>query len=108
MATTYKVLAQSIPVGNSVSTLYTVPSATSAVCSTLSVTNQLTSTYYSVAVRPGGASLDPKHFIAYSASLNANDTAFLSVGLSLAATDVISVWSGHGSCSFNLFGMEIT
>lgn len=106
--TTYKVLGQAIPSSASFTVLYSVGAATSSVCSTLAITNQSTSTFYSVAVQPASASLSPKHYIAYSASIAQYDSSFLSIGLSLAATDVMSVWSGNSSCSFNLFGMEIT
>jgi len=54
MATTYKVLAQSAPSATTETTLYTVPSSTSAVVSTIAITNQAgTSGTYRIAVRPG-------------------------------------------------------
>jgi len=39
MANTYKVLGQSNPSETTATTLYTVPSATSAVCSTIAICN---------------------------------------------------------------------
>ena len=62
MTTAYKVLGQVNPAATTATTLYTVPSSTSAVCSTLSICNVGVSTTFRVAVRPAGATLDPKHY----------------------------------------------
>ena len=43
MATTYKVLGQSNPAATTATTLYTVPAATSAIASTITICNQSTS-----------------------------------------------------------------
>lgn len=107
MAITYKVLAQVKPEATTATTLYTVATATSAVCSTLAVCNTGTVTTFRVAVRPGGASLEDKHYIVYDNFVNGNDTAFMTLGITLAATDVITVYSGTANLSFNLFGSEV-
>lgn len=52
MATTYKVLGQSNPAATTATTLYTVPSATSAVCSTIVIAALGASTTFRIAVRP--------------------------------------------------------
>lgn len=53
MPTIYKVLGQSNPAATTATTLYTVPSATSAVVSTISVCNQAaTSGTYRIVIRP--------------------------------------------------------
>lgn len=109
MATTYKVLGQSAPAATTDSTLYTVPSATSAVCSTLTVCNRSSgSTTFRIAVRPAGASITNAHYIVYDNSINAYDTLFLTLGITLAATDVVTVYAGNTNLSFSLFGSEIT
>ena len=108
MANAYKVLGQVIPAATTLTTLYTVPAATQAACSTLSICNQGASTTFRVAVRPAGAAIDPKHYIVYDASVNQYDTVFLTLGTTLATTDVVSVYAGTANLSFNLFGSEIT
>jgi len=108
MANTYKVLGQSNPSATLLSTLYTVPAATSAVASTLTVCNLGVSTLVRVAVRPGGASIANQHYIVYDTTLNANDTLFFTLGICLASTDVVSVYAGTANVSFNLYGTEIT
>lgn len=89
-------------------TLYTVPSATSTVCSTLVISNQGASTVFRVAVRPAGAALEPKHYLIVDNTINQYDSVFLTLGVSLATTDVVSVYAGATSVSFNLFGSELT
>ncbi len=108
MATNYKVLGQVIPAASTLTTLYTAPAATQAVCSTISVCNQGVSTTFRVAVRPAGAAIEAKHYVVYDASVDQYDTVFLTLGVTLAATDVVSVFAGTANVSFNLFGSEIT
>ena len=108
VTTTYKVLGQSNPAATTATTLYTVPSATSAVCSTLSICNTGVSTTYRIAVRPAGAALDPKHYIVYDAPLNQYDSTLLTLGISLATTDIVTVYAGHANVAFSLFGGELT
>ena len=109
LSTTYKVLGRIAPAtANTLSTLYTVPSNTSAVVSTLSICNQTASAgTYTVAIRPGGATIAPKHYIAYNATVAAQDTIALTIGISLAQTDIVSVSASNTFTSFNLFGSEI-
>lgn len=109
MPQTHKVLGQSNPSATTLTTLYTVPSATSAVCSTLVICNLAsTATTYRVAVRPAGATAANQHYIAYDVSLLGADSIMLTLGLTLAATDVVSVYAGTANVSFNLYGCEIT
>jgi len=108
MATAYKVLGQSHPAATTDTTLYTVPAATSAVCSTLTICNLGVSTTYRVAIRPAGASIEDKHYIVYESSLNQYDSVMLTLGVTLAATDVVTIRAATADVSFNLFGSEIT
>jgi hypothetical protein len=108
MATAYKVLGQSNPSAASDSTLYTVPAATSTVVSTIVVANLGTSGTYRIAIRPAGASIANQHYIAYEGALNANDTITWTLGVTLAATDVITVRASNTSFAFNAFGSEIS
>lgn len=109
MANAYKVIAQLAPAATTLSTLYTVPAATSAVASTLTVCNRgATDGSYRIAVRPAGAAIDNKHYVAYDATLPAKATDSLTIGMTLATTDVISVYASSADFSFNLFGVEIS
>lgn len=109
MATNYKVLGQSAPSATSDTTLYTVPSATEAVASTVFVCNRGSSaTTYRIAIRPAGATLADQHYIAYDATISANDAVAITVGMTIEATDVVTIYAGNGDLSFNLFGSEIS
>lgn len=109
MATTYKVLGQSAPSATTATTLYTTPGLTSAVASTLAICNQgATSATYRVAVRPAGATLANQHYIVYDATLPANSSDFLTIGVTLATTDVMTIYASTANLSFTLFGSELT
>ena len=108
MANVYKVLGQVNPAATTATTLYTVPAATSAVCSTLSICNIGASTTYRVAIRPAGATLADIHYIVYDAAIEQYNTTLLTLGITLATTDVVTVYAGTATVVFNLFGSEIT
>lgn len=108
MATTYKVLGQLEPLATTATTLYTVPAATSTVCSTLTICNTGLSTTYRIAVRPAGATLADLHYIVYDAAIDQYNTTFLTLGITLAATDVVTVYAGTATVVFNLYGSELT
>jgi len=108
MATSYKVLGQVNPSATTATTAYTVPSATETIVSTISVCNQgASAATYRIAVRPDGASLAAQHYIVYGATVPASDSVMLTVGLTLNATDVVTVYASSANLSFNLFGSEI-
>jgi glucose-6-phosphate dehydrogenase assembly protein OpcA len=105
---TYKVLGQSSPSAASLTTAYTVPSATAAVVSTITVANRsATATAFRIAVRPGGASIADEHYVAYDVALSGNSVVALTLGLTLATTDVVSVYATLATLSFGVYGTEI-
>jgi hypothetical protein len=88
--------------------VYTVGSGKSAVVSTITVANRAASSAtYRIAVRPLGATLANQHYIAYDSSVPANDSINLTIGITLAATDVVTVYASTANLSINLFGAEI-
>lgn len=109
MPQTHKVLAQLNPSATTASTLYTAPSATSTIVSSLVVANLSNAAVtYRVAVRPAGATLANQHYLAYDASLPANDSTVLTMGLTLSATDVVTVYASTANVAFSLFGVEVS
>lgn len=108
MATTYKVLGQSAPGATTATSLYTVPSAKAAIISTLVVANRAaTSATFRVSVRPAGAAQANQHYIAYDCSVGANDSTALTLGITMATTDVLTVYASSADLSFNAFGSEV-
>jgi hypothetical protein len=109
MAQAYKVLEQLAPDAASDSTLYTVPASTETIISTLFVANRgSTSATFRVAIRPGGASLVDKNYIAYDVPVAGNDTTTITAGITLSAGDVITVRASTADLSFNLSGTELS
>jgi hypothetical protein len=109
MPTTYKVLGQSNPSANTLTSLYTVPSSTSAVISTITVANLAASSgTFRIAVRPAGESIANKHYIAYDVTVAALDSMTLTLGLTLATTDVISVFASSTTFAFSAYGSELS
>ena len=109
MPTNYKVLGQSNPAATTATTLYTVPAATQSIVSTLTVTNQTaTAGTYRIAVRVAGAALAANQYLAYDVSLPGNATDTLTLGVTLGATDVITVYASAATFSFNAFGSELS
>ncbi len=98
MASSYKLLGQVAPTATTTTTLYTCPSATESVISTISICNRGSS----------ASSLANEHYIAYDSAIDANDTVLVTAGFALAADHIIEVYGGNGDLSFVAFGMEIT
>lgn len=109
MPTTYKVLGQTAPSATTATTLYTVPSATATVVSTITICNQnATAITYRISVRPAGAAQTTAMYLAYDVSLPANATDTLTLGLTLATTDVVTVYASATAVAFNAYGSEIS
>jgi glucose-6-phosphate dehydrogenase assembly protein OpcA len=109
MAVNYKVLAQSAPGATTDTNLYTVPADTSAVISTIVVANRSnTAAAYRIAVRPSGVTLANQHYVAFDVAVGASDSTTLTLGITLAATDVITVRATTANLSFSVFGSEIS
>lgn len=108
MATTYKVLGQVNPSATTATTAYTVPSATQAVVSTITVANLTGSAgTFRIAIRPGGEALANKHYVAYDVTVGATDTTTITLGITLGAGDVVTVYASSANQAFNVFGSEI-
>jgi hypothetical protein len=109
MPTNYKVLGQVAPGATTDTTLYTVPSSTEAVISTLVIANRAASSAtYRIAIRPNAATLANLHYIAFDVSVGANDSTTLTLGLTLDAADVVTVRASTADVTFSAFGSEIT
>ena len=63
---------------------------------------------YRISVRPAAAVQTNAMYIAYDVSLPANATDTLTLGLTLATTDVITVYASTTAVGFNAYGSEIS
>ena len=109
MPTNYKVLGQSAPSATTNTTLYTVPASTQTVVSTITVCNRSTTQRtFRIAVRPGGAALANQHYVSFDSAIAANDTVAITIGLTLNATDVLTVFGSTNELTFCAYGSEVT
>ena len=111
MAVTYKVLGQVATAtlgATTEGTLY--EAANPAVVSSIVICNQAANAAtYRIAVRPAADSTTAaKHWIVYGATVAASDAIMLTLGLTLAAGDVIRVYASSANQSFAAFGSEIS
>ena len=108
MASTYKVLGQSKPSSASNSDLYTNPAGGQAIVSTIAVANTSGSDdTFRIYIRQNGASAAVGNALAYDTPAVANTTTTLTLGVTIDAADVITVYSGSGNLTFQAFGLEI-
>lgn len=109
MPTTYKVLGQSAPSATTATTLYTVPAATTAVVSSIVIANRdASSATYRIAIRPDGATLANSQYIAYDVTVGASDSTVLTLGITMDAADIITVYASTANLTFSAFGSEIS
>jgi hypothetical protein len=102
---TYKVLAQSAPSATTATTLYTATNAT--IVSSLNVANTGgAADTIRIAVRPAGATLANLHYLVYGVQVPSGAILTFTGGITLANTDVITVYSTTGTSSFSAFGSE--
>ena len=109
MPTIYKVLGQSNPAATTLTTLYTVPAATETVVSSIVIANLAASAAtFRIAIRPNGAAIATSQYIAYDITVGASDSTVLTLGLTLDATDVLSVYASTTTVTFSAYGSEIS
>jgi hypothetical protein len=109
MANVYKSPAQVVPSAGVLTTLYSVPALTQAVVSNIHVCNfGDTSASIRIAVRPLGASIIIQHYLFFGLTVSPFDTIQLGDGITMGASDVISVGSSSNNTSFTLSYAEVT
>ncbi len=109
MPETLKVLDQTVPSAATLTDGYTVPAATSAVASTITVVNRsAVATAFRISVAIAGAADTVAQYLYYDMPIDGNDSFAATIGITLAATDVVRVYATLATLSFSLFGTEIT
>jgi hypothetical protein len=110
MPINYKILGQVHPAGTAETDVYTCPTATQTIVSTLTITNVTgTASNARVWIRANGASTVHANAVLFDVPLAANSVAAFTLGLTMDAADVVTVRSSIGnSLTFQLFGSEIS
>ena len=105
----YKVLGQSAPAATTATNIYTVPASTETVISTIIIANRAASAgTFRLSVRPDGATQTDAMYCAYDVPIAANDSTTLTLGITLDAADVITLYCSSADMSVNVFGTEIS
>jgi hypothetical protein len=108
MPTNYKILAQAAS-ATADTGLYTVPTDTEAVISTIAICNRGTgAATYRLNTRIDGTATAPANALAFDAAISGNDTIALTLGITLDANDQISGLASTTDLTFQVFGAEIT
>ena len=109
MTDTFKVLGQVNPAATTLTTLYTVPGATSTTVSSIAICNQAAAdATFRISIQIAAAADNAKQYIYYDTTVEANDTFVATVGLTLATTDVVKIYASSGTLSFTAYGVEIS
>jgi hypothetical protein len=106
--TTYKTLGQAAPAATTSTDLYTVPAATSAIVSTITIANRAaTDATFRISQSLTGAALQNKDYLIYDATIPASGFITLTLGITMATTDKLRVYASSANISFNAFGTEL-
>jgi len=106
MAITYKVLGQASPSATTETDLYAAPAA--AIASSIIVCNRgTTQATFRVSISVNSNVTDSKDYIYYDLLIAGNDTFIATIGVTLAATDVVRVYASSANFSFSLYGSEV-
>jgi hypothetical protein len=110
MATTYKRSSvQGTAAVTTYATLYQVPASTQAVLSTIAICNTAGSSgSYRIGFTTSATDPVAADWLVYGGTVPANDTVFLTIGVSLAAGTFIRVSSSANTMTFQAFVSEIT
>lgn len=109
MAQILKVLSQTAPSATTLTDSYTVPALTSTAVSSLVVCNRsATATSFRISIAPAGAADATSQYIYYDVAIPGNDTFIATVGITLAATDVIRVYATLATLTFSFYGTQNT
>lgn len=109
MAETRQVLGQLNPGAAALTAVYTVPAATQAVVSTISVCNRGSAdAMFRVSVAVAGAADTARQYLYYDLPLAGNDTFVATVGIALGAGDVVRAYASTADLAFQVFGVQIT
>lgn len=110
MATAYKNTKVQGTAGlTTYATLYNTTATTTAVVSTIAICNRSTSTKaYRIGLDASAGTPNSDEFLVYDASVDGNDTVFLTVGVTLGNNQYIRISSTDNTVSFHAFISEIS
>lgn len=109
MTETMKILGQSSPAATTNTTIYTVPSQTQAVISSIIIANTTAGALtYRIHVLASGGTTAQTNAIYYDVSLAANTSLVVKPGITLSEDDFIVIYASAVNMVFTVFGVEIS
>ena len=109
MANAYKILGQIADASANDVELYLVPASTEAIVSTIIVSNrEAASNTFRIATKTDNSAVANTDYIAYDATVGANDSITLTLGITLQTGAEISVGASDANVTFQAYGTEIT
>ena len=110
MAATYKnARIQGTSSTSTYANLYTVPTGKAAVISTIGITNASSSNIiYRVAITDSNTTPTAEDWLIYDSTVAANDSTFVTIGITLTAGQYLKVSSSSNSSAFSCFLSEIS
>ena len=108
MANAYKVLGQVADASANNVPLVADQNGETIVSTIVIANREAATNTFRIAVRPGGATLANEHYLAFDSDVLANDSITLTLGITLADDDIITVGASDANVSFSAFGTVIT
>lgn len=110
MATTYKSLGLQGTAGvGTYGTLYNTSASVSAILSTVAICNTASSpATYRIGIMGSAGTPAASEWLVYDATVAANDTVFLTCGITLSSSQFIRVSSSANTVTFRAFVSEIS
>jgi len=108
MTTKLKILGQSNPLANTLTTVYTVPSLNTSIISSITVCNVGTdNSRFSLAIVPSSLQANTNSYIAFNTTVLGYDMVHLTLGITLGANDRLQANVQTSNISINAFGTEV-
>ena len=111
MARVYRILGQKNPGAATLTNVYTVPAANSAVVSSIVLTNTSGTAGGGVAARLAvnaeGVTVATSNYLAYDVNIPGCDSVTMTLGITMNAGSQLSVYANSTSLAVSVFGTEI-
>jgi hypothetical protein len=110
MADALGVLGQSNPAAAVLTDLYTVTGVgkTAAISSIVVCNTGSATASFRISVAKAGATDTLAQYLYYNLPISGYNTFIATIGISLAATDVVRIYASNIYLTFNVFGVEVT
>jgi len=108
MADTLKTLGQAALAATTLTNVYTVPTGKSCTISTITVCNRgTTNDTFRISIAVAGAADTAAQYLYFDQPVEAKSTFASTIGITLAAGDIVRAYGSTANLSVNIFGVEV-